>query len=95
MSDQGTAKNEVRDEVMPMLASGVSNALVGIYGKEIEFVLIVMIPDKEDGFVQCSTITGIKDPHKMRVIADHLKSMADAQAPDLDLEDDSDIKGHA
>lgn len=90
-----TEKDETRDEIMPMLASGVNNALVGIYGKEIEFVLIVLVPDKDDGYVQCSTITGIKDPHKMRIIAEHLKTMADAQTSRLDPEDDSDIAGHA
>lgn len=90
-----TEKDETRDEIMPMLASGVSHALLGIYGKEIEFVLIVMVPDKDDGYVQCSTITGIKDPHKMRIIAEHLKTMANAQTSGLDPEDDSDVRGHA
>ena len=88
-------KNEERDTVMPMLASGVSNALVGIYGKEIEFVLVVMMPDTEDGYVQCSTITGIKDTTKLRLIAKHLNAMADAQAPGLDPENDTDVAGHA
>lgn len=88
--------DKARDEVMPMLASGVSNALLDIYGKELEFVLIVMIPDQDqEGYVQCSTITGIKDARKMRLLAKHLEAMADQQDSGLNPDDDDDIGGHA
>jgi len=85
------------DERLSILASGIHNALAGMYeGAAFEFVLVVAMPaDKNE--VNLRTVTGIQNADHLRTIAFHLNAMADAQAEPsaLDLFDDADVKGHA
>jgi hypothetical protein len=69
------------DERMSLLASGIHNALTGLYeGATFEFVLVVALPANQDE-VTLSTITGITNADHLRTIAIHLNAMADAQDP--------------
>ena len=76
-------------ELLPTLANGINTALFTKYGKQLDFVLIVAVPDGES-FVQLSTVTGITDPSKLMLVARHLYDMAEQQqkpAPDDDVQD--------
>ena len=85
-------------EVMPLLANGINNALVGTFGKPIEFLLVIAMPTDDEGYVELSTITGITDPGQLQAISKHIGDLARMNAEKqqgLDPDSDADVKGHA
>jgi hypothetical protein len=80
---------------MRALASGIAHALTSLNGgKQLEFVLVVVTPDGA-GEVTLNTITGITDPREIAQIGRHLIDMAVAQSGDADLDEGSEVSGHA
>lgn len=82
-------------EVMPLLANGINNALLGTFGSQLEFLLIVALPSDEEDYVELSTITGITDPDRLLVVSQHIQDLAQKAAKEQGLVDDTDVQGHA
>ena len=94
MSDAKTPPTKA--EVMPFLANGINNALVNAFGTQLEFVLIVALPDPNDqDYVELSTITGITDPGRLTAIAHHINDLARMHREKGDPDITEDIAGHA
>ena len=84
-----------RAEVMPLLANGINNALLGTFGTQLEFVLIVALPSDEPNYLELSTITGITDPDRLRAVSHHIADLARQNEKPTDLDNDTDVQGNA
>jgi hypothetical protein len=85
MSD---AKPPTKAEVLPMLANGINNALVG--------TLVVALPSDDPQYVELSTITGITDPDRLNAVAHHIADLSQMhRQKEQGLDEKSDVDGHA
>lgn len=93
MSD--TKKPPTKAEVMPILANVINNVLVGSFGENIEFLLVIAIPSDEPDYVELSTITGITDPGQLRAVAHHVNDLARVHLGETnELVGSTDVHGH-
>lgn len=76
------------------LANGVNYALATLNGgRAIEFMLVIAQPSGQ-GEITYRSITQMSAAQTRRV-GQHLIDMADAQEPELDPYEDTDVQGHA
>lgn len=79
-----------------MLANGINNALVGTFGTQLEFVLVVALPSDDPQYVELSTITGITDPDRLNAVAHHIADLSQMhRQKEQGLDEKSDVDGHA